>query len=85
MKTAAEIASEVAADWIEDGVTRNVDFRLARAAVELDRAQRTISFDALDHMLNAWETREVEDASAFIQAWVDHFNEGTEVPEWATA
>jgi hypothetical protein len=54
------------------------------AAVEADREQREVAFDALDHMLNAWGDFD-GDVPAFIQAWADHFNEGREVPEWASA
>ena len=63
----------------EDALTR-----FAAAAIEADRAQRRIPFDTLDHMLNAWEGYD-GDVSGFIEAWADHFNEGTEVPDWAKA
>lgn len=40
IKTPAQIADEIAADWTEDGITRDADHRLAIAAIEADRAQR---------------------------------------------
>lgn len=54
------------------------------AAIEADRAQRRIPFDTLDHMLNAWENYS-GDVSGFMDAWLDHFNEGVDVPDWAKA
>lgn len=59
-------------------------YAAAIGAVEADRAQRRTSFDEIDHMLNAWESYD-GDVSGFIGAWVDHLNDGAEVPDWAKA
>ena len=53
-------------------------------AIEADRFQRSLKFDSLDRMLNAWENFD-GDVTAFYGAWLDHINEGAELPEWAKA
>lgn len=39
IKTPNQIAAEVATDWDTDGQTRDQDVRLAKEAIEADRAQ----------------------------------------------
>lgn len=83
MATAEESARAfIGADALA-GIGYERDLEVATKAIEHDRAQRRISFDALDTMLNAWETREIDDVSSFIEAWLGYFTDGTEVPEWA--
>lgn len=87
MKTPQEIANGIAMRWvgsIYDAAEVQAVVDGIVEGIEADRAQRRVTFDALDAMLAAWN-EDISDVPAFIQAWADHFNEGQEVPEWATA
>lgn len=92
IKTSTEIAGELfdaaftvyESDRFEDGRTDveecSADYirEQMRAAIEADRAQREVTFEALDNLLAAWENYG-GDVSAFMQAWLEHLNNGTEI------
>lgn len=56
----------------------------ALEVVDRSMKHRTISEDAVDHMLNAWESFD-GDVSAFVRVWTSYFVDGEEVPDWALA
>lgn len=86
MKTPEQIAREASATLKDfPDVPSEHDLRQAMiTAIKTDREQRRITFDTLDHMLNAWENYD-GDVSGFMDAWLGHFNEGADVPDWAKA
>jgi hypothetical protein len=87
-RTPEQIADDIAAlpefaSLTDEDLGRSVEAMIVRG-IEADRAQRRTSFDEIDHMLNAWENFD-GDVPGFIQAWVDHLNDGDDLPDWATA
>lgn len=60
------------------------NFTVIVDGVELRESAPRVAFDALDHMLNAWESYTGE-VDSFIQAWADHFNDSAELAEEYTS
>lgn len=79
-------------DFGEEGFTRaqaesDIDADDIRGLIKLgittDRSQRSVlNYDTLDQLLSAWDGYD-GDVSGFYDAWINHVNEGAELPEWA--
>lgn len=87
-KTPEQIAAEIVNDntapdeW--SPVLMSEVAALVAAGIEADRAQRPNAHAVMDDLLSAWEAYD-GDVSGFYDAWAEHLNNGTPVPDWARA